>query len=172
MQKKQLILLLIIGLFVISGFIIFEKSKNDINSMKVYSTDYYTIEYPADWKIEQEEEGFKQVRFIPPYTDCRICGLQALALKIPISTEKYTKTILEGGPLEKTILMSEPAILHILSAHKLIYTAKDGGLTKKWYRIYGDSDGVLYEVAFIFEEKEFKQYESEVDKMIKSFIIK
>ena len=39
--------------------------------------------------------------------------------------------IVEWGVLDKSVLLSEKTTLDTLPAHKVVYTAEDGGITKK-----------------------------------------
>jgi hypothetical protein len=172
LSKKQLFLFtMIIVIIMVFGYTFFKKSDNN-NFVKIYDTEYYSIKYPADWKIVQKKGNY-QVRFIPPNVDCRICGFQVLAFRTPFSVEQYTKTLISNMDFYKfEIQTNEMVKLNSFPAHKLIYTGLEAGEKYKWFRIYTVKDNILYDIGFIYNNNQFNQYQNIINKIIDSFKMK
>ena len=162
-------ILLLIGL-VISVCLIVGYADDKPNSFLLYSSKYYSIRYPSNWRIE-EDSGY--VRFIPQNTDSKLSGFKVFSFKVSFTTEKYTETLIKSSKFyNHTIITSEAATLDNCPAHRLIYTGKVEDKLYKWLRIYTVKENVLYDIGFTFEESKFDNYTTIINEMIKSFKIK
>ncbi len=142
-------------------------------SLETYDTKLYTIKYPKDWQIKDEDSNFGSVRFTPPETDCRICGFGVSAFQVPFSTEEYTENLINNMDVYRgSLISSEDKELSGKKAHQLVYQAPEGKETYQWMRVYVVQDSTLYDVGFSFPKDQFPRHKETIGQMIESFQIK
>ncbi len=154
---------------------------SQINEWKSFEGDNYSIEYPADWELNESGEiGTSFILFGPVSSeedlfrenvnlliqDLKGYGLN-LETFVEISEGQVQTMITDGKIIESTRQTNQA-----LPYQKMIFTGKQGTYDLKFEQYYWVVDDKAYVLTFTCEETQFDNYKTVGEKILDSFQLK
>lgn len=182
------IVLLLIGIFSFSEHVVPKSTAQHIKSTATgtsqkfltydNSADGIRIKYPSDWTKNSQIEGAIVVFLSPKKSASDTSATLGVSTedlsKQPMTLEEYTTLSLKNlnqFVTDAKILDSSATTLDGNSAHKVVYTAKQGQYTLKFMQVYTIKDNTAYVLSYIAEINKFNDFLDTAQEMIDSFKI-
>jgi hypothetical protein len=180
-MKKNHILLWIF----IVGFSIHAFAQSTINieskpGWKTLQGDRYTIEYPADWDLDQSGKMGTQFLILAPLTEAKDQFRENVNLHIQDLTG-------QNLDMDRYVSLSENQITtlmangHILESsrhnhkdheyHKMSYSGNHGTYKLQFLQYYWIINQKAYILTLTCEHQEFEEYKTTGEQMVNSFIL-
>ena len=137
------------------------------------------IEYPSDWTKNEQVMGTVATFLSPQESASDIFKenvnviVQDLSTQ-PMTLEEYTE--LSVGQVEQfitdaNILDSSVTTLDGTSAHKVVYTGKQGQYSLKWMQVWTIKDNTAYVLSYTAEANKYNDFLDTAQEMVDSFEI-
>ena len=158
-----------------------EPPESDTTKFLTYDSSAYgiRIKYPSDWTKHEQVMGTVAAFLSPQESASDIFQenlnviIQDLSVQ-PMTLEEYTE--LSVGQVEQfitdaNIIDSSATTLDGNSAHKVVYTGKQGQYNLKWMQIWTVKDDTAYVLSYTAEVNKYNDLLDTAQEMVNSFEI-
>lgn len=140
----------------------------------IHESGYYSISAPVGWGVKSSAEGYGTEIFLPPRDDNNFADLsfRVNILKFPATLESYDQAVRNAIHENLTTAQLQYGKLGPYPAHSFIYERNENNHPSKILRIYTFVNGIVFDIIFSCESKNYEQYLPTINAIIKSFSVK
>lgn len=142
-------------------------------SLSTYKSSQHglTMAYPSNWEFKQVDDYVTIAEFYPPNQNNNSIKVTVETEDIDLNTtlDRYVTlaiaSIVKYLP-EARIIDSEPIELNHQSAHKIVYSGKNSGLTNKYMQVLLLEKNQAYVVTYVSPEARYQEFITTVEETI------